>query len=152
MPRWKIRLAPDVLLELQPKVNRWYRFEFRAVQCEGVTPALLTHSRSFWPKPWIVQSGRLYEIEGEAMILRFSGAAWSWEGFDEAARSRLKELTVTAFTDGRFATFSATRLFHPYCLICGKALTDPVSMARFIGPECAGTSSPHIHRLLQNAA
>jgi uncharacterized protein YndB with AHSA1/START domain len=28
-------------------------------------------------------------------------------------------------------------MFQPACLLCGKALTDPVSMARWIGPECA---------------
>jgi len=32
-------------------------------------------------------------------------------------------------------------MLKPACLMCGKALTDPVSMARWIGPECAGTSS-----------
>ena len=68
-----------------------------------------------------------------------------------AARRQLRELVTEAFIDGRFAEFSVTRLFHHYCLICGKQLTDPVSMARFIGPECAGTSSPHILRLIKAA-
>jgi hypothetical protein len=30
------------------------------------------------------------------------------------------------------------------CVICGKGLTDPASMARWIGPECAGTSTLHM--------
>ena len=33
------------------------------------------------------------------------------------------------------------QMFTANCLICGKGLTDPASMARWIGPECAGTAS-----------
>jgi hypothetical protein len=33
----------------------------------------------------------------------------------------------------------------------GKGLTDPVSMARFIGPECAGTSSLAVSRVVRLA-
>jgi hypothetical protein len=29
-------------------------------------------------------------------------------------------------------------------MICGKGLTDPASMARWIGPECASTTSIRI--------
>ena len=32
-------------------------------------------------------------------------------------------------------------LLSSNCLICGKGLTDPVSRARLIGPECAGRAS-----------
>jgi hypothetical protein len=32
-------------------------------------------------------------------------------------------------------------MFGANCLICGKGLTDPASMARWIGPECAGSPS-----------
>jgi hypothetical protein len=37
------------------------------------------------------------------------------------------------------------------CLICGKGLTDPVSQARRIGPECAGTSSEQLPFVLDFA-
>jgi hypothetical protein len=32
-------------------------------------------------------------------------------------------------------------MLKPACLCCGKQLTDPVSMSRWIGPDCFGTSS-----------
>ena len=32
-------------------------------------------------------------------------------------------------------------MLKPACLFCGRLLTDPVSMARWIGPECAGTAA-----------
>jgi hypothetical protein len=41
----------------------------------------------------------------------------------------------------KLETIQAEQMFSAHCLICGKALTDPASMARWIGPECAGTSS-----------
>jgi hypothetical protein len=36
------------------------------------------------------------------------------------------------------------------CICCDRALTDPISQARFIGPECYGSSSndiPWLHDL-----
>jgi len=117
---------------------------------------LLQEPRAFWPQPWMTLSGKLTEPLGlmyPCMHLKFTGAHWTREGWDiVAARQRLRETVTHAFQDGRFAEFSVTRLFHPYCLCCGKALTDPVSMARFVGPECASTSSPHIHRLIDLTA
>jgi hypothetical protein len=41
----------------------------------------------------------------------------------------------------KLEVIKAEQMFSAHCLMCGKALTDPASMARWIGPECAGTSS-----------
>jgi hypothetical protein len=41
----------------------------------------------------------------------------------------------------RLAVLNSAAMFSPHCLLCGKELTDPASMARLIGPECAGTGS-----------
>ncbi len=54
---------------------------------------------------------------------------------------------ATAFTDGRFDQFTPELMLRPACLICGKALTDPASMARWIGPECAESASLTIRGL-----
>jgi hypothetical protein len=35
------------------------------------------------------------------------------------------------------------------CLCCGKGLTDPASMARWIGPECWGSASINAPRLFK---
>jgi hypothetical protein len=40
-----------------------------------------------------------------------------------------------------FALLRPDMMLKPACLMCGKRLSDPISMARWIGPECAGTSS-----------
>jgi hypothetical protein len=38
-----------------------------------------------------------------------------------------------------------------HCMICGKGLTDPASMARWIGPECASTSTLQVPFLIAAA-
>ena len=52
----------------------------------------------------------------------------------------------------QLAVLNAARMFEAACLCCGKALTDPASMARFVGPECAGTSSLDAGLLVAAAA
>jgi hypothetical protein len=51
-------------------------------------------------------------------------------------RTRLLNMMAVAFERLR-----PGMMLQPSCLMCGKSLTDPVSMARWVGPECAGTSS-----------
>ena len=51
-------------------------------------------------------------------------------------RDRLIETLPTAFDKLR-----PEMMVQHACLFCGKRLTDPVSMARWIGPECAGTAA-----------
>ena len=41
------------------------------------------------------------------------------------------------FTEGRFHTLEPHMFLRPHCLVCGKLLTDPISQARLVGPECA---------------
>src|SRR5262249_38723560 len=51
-----------------------------------------------------------------------------------------------------FAVLDPDRMLSPACVICGKALTDPASQARLIGPECFGSSSltvPWVRRLVE---
>jgi hypothetical protein len=58
-----------------------------------------------------------------------------------------------ALADGRFETPRA--MLSRHCMICGKALTDPASMARFIGPECYGSGTldvPWLHEATEAAA
>ena len=60
----------------------------------------------------------------------------------------LRQDLIDAFQAGRF------EVLRPE-LVCGKGLTDPVSQAHRIGPECAGTSSeqlPFVLRLTEQAA
>jgi hypothetical protein len=51
----------------------------------------------------------------------------------------LKEQLVASLP--RLNRLMPALMFQANCLLCGKSLTDPVSMARWIGPECAHTHS-----------
>jgi hypothetical protein len=163
MPRWKLQLQPDALLELQPKLTRRGRlFVFRAVRCAGVTPALLQQRQRLWPKPWLTVNGKLVDLADNKMGLHFGASLWSaptgplWDpdriAIEAEDRNAIQETVTAVFADRRLAEAEAAHLFHPYCLICGKHLKDPVSKARMIGPECAGTASPHLRSVLRLAA
>ena len=55
--------------------------------------------------------------------------------------------------NGIFTKLAPERMLKPACMICGKGLTDPAGMARWIGPECAMTSSISIfHETRSEAA
>jgi hypothetical protein len=55
------------------------------------------------------------------------------------ALATLKARLVAALP--RLNRLTPALMFQANCLLCGKSLTDPVSMARWIGPECAHTHS-----------
>jgi hypothetical protein len=155
MPKWKFRLAPDLVMQLQPK------------------PMYL-------PTPRQIESGikiRLLQFDGVAIqvgtgtasaelfnnLHRSAGGSWWRRTFEIIAynedewhyqprhwrctrRGRgvipaLDERIAVAFTHSFFTNLVPDALLGSHGLICGKGLTDPASMARRIGPECAGTSS-----------
>jgi hypothetical protein len=64
-----------------------------------------------------------------------------------AGRSR-----AAAFEAGFFERLDPAKMFSGQCLCCGRPLTDPVSQARLIGPECAGDASANIGRIFELAA
>ena len=65
---------------------------------------------------------------------------------DQDGSDRLRERIRATFQNGFFDNLSPQAMLVPACLICGKGLSDPASMARWIGPECAATSSIRIFR------
>jgi hypothetical protein len=47
----------------------------------------------------------------------------------------LRKIFEDALGDGTFDTLNSGLMLSPRCLMCSKPLTDPASMARWIGPE-----------------
>ena len=167
MPKWKFRLAADIMLEIQPKLTRKGRlFHWSALRCEGASEKLLALPHKDLDRPYVAQSGTLVDEHrdglgrlidsrpGSGYTLRGRHVSWP-HGLDRAAGlaagRALRDAIDAAFREGRFDRFTPDML-GGHCLICGKALTDPVSMARFIGPECFGSSSVRIPRLLDVSA
>jgi hypothetical protein len=152
MPKWKFRLAPDIVVQIQPKpqrVNaifpRTGQFECIAVGCanpivedfegkrRGDDWQRMKFSLDIGDDEWV------FRPRGNRMECPRPGAGESIQAF----RDRI----VGLLNGGIFATVRKELMFSFGCLRCGKALTDPASMARFIGPECAGTSSIHVPRI-----
>ena len=51
-PKWKFRLAPDLILQVQPKAATRCRFECVAVMCEGATAAVFSSPRALLARDW----------------------------------------------------------------------------------------------------
>ncbi len=126
-PKWRFRLASDLVVQIQPRPgerrDRYRLFEVIAIQGEVAKDHFARrHGR---PAPW-VEFGILAE-----------GDAWRTDphGYSRdapALMARLVELLP------RLETISPDQMFSPNCLCCGRDLTDPVSQARLVGPECSG--------------
>jgi hypothetical protein len=157
MPKWKFRLAEDLVMQLQPKPTylptqrqiesgvqpKIIQFNGLAVQVETgtATADMLERSPNFSATAWWRRTFEIFAYRDQAeWQLQLGRWMCSLHGSSEipAFDARLTPM----LTDGVFfANLSPDRMLGHHCLICGKGLTDPASMARWIGPECAGTSS-----------
>lgn len=160
-PIWKFRLAPDLILSIQPKVGveyspglprikenllavRW--FYCRAVEGEGVdVPAFLKKQ----PEHRLFK----FQITAEWQVRR--RGMWNKRGAprsDYVSFITMQERIEAAFAAGFFDRLNPERMLGRNCIICGKGLTDPVSMARLIGPECFGSASADLPWITRAAA
>jgi hypothetical protein len=150
-PKWKFRLSPDLVLQIQPKLTTaLLKFECVAVQCERADLGML------------MASGReIRQLGRPFCILKFDLRAdtpdqWIYQArsgtqgrCDKTTYATVRDRIIAAFQEGRFDRLNPEILLGSHCLCCGKGLTDPVSQARHIGPECAGTSSEQLPFVLQ---
>jgi hypothetical protein len=159
MPKWKFRLSADIVMQLQPKPTylpstaaielgfarpEFIRFEGMAVKVDGGADGamLIRLPRGYHHNYW----QRKFEVvayNDTEWLLNFRGGCWKY-GAPQEGNESLKAAVVSALRDGFFNQLTPAAMLSPHCLICGKGLTDPASMARWIGPECAGTSSLRI--------
>jgi hypothetical protein len=127
-PKWRFRLAPDLVIQIQPRPGFNPLFECIAIEAERIE---LEHFKT--------ERARRGMVRCEFGIVR-DGGAWLTKPhlFSNGAAAMM---TRVAELLPRFDALSHVELFSHHCLICGKALIDAASMARMIGPECAGTHS-----------
>ena len=158
MPKWKFRVASDLVLQLQPKptvmlsqaaMERGFKpklqhFEGAAVMTENVTIAVFKQLPHRPCPPWWQLKFNLYAEALDADWL-FKPAGGRWQaGADRAGVDAIAQRLVAGFRTGFLDGSSPVEVLSHHCMICGKGLTDPASMARWIGPECANTSSLHV--------
>ena len=121
MPKWKFRLASDLLLEMQPKLTRTGRlFHWRALRCEAADAKLLAAPRDrLRGGAAMLLSGILTDRGNNGGCILRPRYVWPLERHsDYAAQRLLRDRVAAAFTEGRFDRFQSEMLLH-FCLICG---------------------------------
>lgn len=166
-PKWRFRVASDFGLEIQP--DRWvrlrqrqvatqlakYAFDCRALFTENIGTGVLSapcrnlgrEGRQYLERKFRIFSG---EPQDDQWHLGFGASrcsGWRTGSHDEytrwadTIRGEAGPRIRAVLTDGTFNRLRPGMMLTLSCLRCGKALTDPVSQARLIGPECAQTSA-----------
>jgi hypothetical protein len=97
-------------------------------------------------RPYLFLGGKVTIIDDGA-VLRFTKVYGG--RFRDAVP--LRERIIDALRCAFFDRFDEEVMLYPQCLCRGKTLTDPVSQARFIGPECFGSSSVRVPWLREHA-
>lgn len=138
-PKWRFRLAPDLAMQIQPRPgerrDRFALFKCTVIQGEDLAAADLDHHRrGLWRLGFQIEP-----VDPGGWQFHPRSLRWSLADFDAAFAFR--ERVLAELRSGRLDEYDAALMFGANCLICGKGLMDPASMARRIGPECAGTSS-----------
>jgi hypothetical protein len=155
MPKWKFRLADDLVVQIQPQLSANFRyFEGKAVECEdadndafrpgtqrrpGQTNlkfAIYTSRPKYWSAP-----GYTGQAPENHWFLKPESIGWA-KGSNP--NYGLRERLNRTLDDGFFDEFKPSMILSHHCMLCGKPLSDPASMARMIGPECYGSGSLNI--------
>jgi hypothetical protein len=143
MPKWHFRLPSTDILHLQPKING---FEGTAEVLFGADVwyltfrIIITHDVGWSFKPWAIRSP--YEN------------CLSMETEEYAAIANVVRERVMNEIGNGFHRLNVSMMLSPSCLLFGRGLTDPVSQARWIGPECFGSASaimPYIVSLTEGS-
>jgi hypothetical protein len=137
-PRWRFRFANDLVVQIQPRpVDRRTRFTLFAgiaIQGAGITLAQFTAKGRRYVPGLEVMAFSIELCDGRwAFVLRSAPAGPEWASPFMVFEERVVHGMAS------FRQLHGAMLFSPACLLCGRALTDPVSMARGIGPECYGS-------------
>jgi hypothetical protein len=140
-PKWRFKLAPDLALQVQPRLgerrDRFALFKCTAIQGEDLSA---DHFDRRHAAAWHL--GFLIEPAADGGW-QFHPRRIAWPARDYEAAFALRARVLAELRSGRLDYYDAALMFGANCLICGKGLTDPASMARRIGRECArSTRSP----------
>jgi hypothetical protein len=152
-PKWRFRFAEDMVLQLQPQPEHIHHDEYLFVgtvmQGQGITKAHFATKRSarstgFTVIGFGIKDGACPDYtwkQGRSVTSELFPGKWRLRLTMSTGLPNplavLKDQLVVSFP--RLNHLDPVLMFQANCLLCGKPLTDPVSMARWIGPECAHT-------------
>jgi Family of unknown function (DUF6011) len=144
-PKWRFKLEPELVVQIQPRPaeRRDRRFLFKCLVLVGAG-ITREHFYSAAARRAVQVKSAEFGIKDEDGRWRLdltsvAGLSFKAEADRYAARIALMQRVAAQLP--LLAQLSASKMFTHSCLCCGKMLTDPASMARWVGPECAGTSS-----------
>jgi Family of unknown function (DUF6011) len=155
LPKWKFKFATDLAVQIHSRITRAHEilFEGRVSRLEGATsdfflkPALL-HDQQYW-----LLNFQLYSDASNAHIWTFKPVSTQrGRGCPASGLIELRQAVIEALHPDRFSRLHPEMMLSAQCLCCGKALTDPASVARWIGPECWGSASTNLPRILNALA
>ena len=137
-PRWTFELDSDLAVQLQARWNgpvTW--FEGRLLNTPGASRQMLLAPR----QPRGVWRARFrISVSDNRWTLKFTSLGWPRDAVEQTTRAfDLRDRLVAAFARGAFEDLGNYGLAG-HCIVCGKAMSDAVSMARRIGPECWGNA------------
>lgn len=145
MPKWRLRVSPDIVTEVQPRPANAATFKCKAIVHDEAGAELLTDKR----RPL-----NSWMIEFKLVVILHEQADFTDDGDWHLKPTRIGFRTGHPHSDiigvcdrligampVAFDKLRPETMLKPACLFCGRLLTDPVSMARWIGPECAGTAA-----------
>jgi hypothetical protein len=155
-PKWRFKLEDEIGLDLQGKgtYQRYGREQIHPHLAEGELYAPLSKSVqavrdpryariSFKVEP-VPDDGWLLRTTGVGSFARSEAARALWASGDPrpVTSSQLAEIAmhqrlVAVFADRVLDHLKPSMMLEDRCLCCGKGLTDPQSMLRWIGPECS---------------
>jgi uncharacterized protein (TIGR02996 family) len=149
-PKWQYRLADDLVAEIQPRPT--------LAEWRQGTPQPAFLGRAFFSPAGFgedVFEARQADLPRGTILVKFElsippeGGAWRFRCDRYLDRTGQRGMEVVLAVRRRLLAEIPAQLvrLHPdvmfsyHCIVCGKALTDPASQARFIGPECWGSST-----------
>jgi hypothetical protein len=171
-PKWKFRLAPDLIVQIQPMLpgtsrsGGWvYRhdlsFEGLAYEGDGVDAKTFTAEpedlrrirfrvekdwtfRAFDGRPWLPIPDLPRDLPREQLRAAHYERDRVRSEQMNAIFTPLRDRILAVFEAGFFEDLKPGHLLGSQCFICDRKLTDAISRARHIGPECAGTASVNV--------
>ena len=150
-PKWLFRLTEEVVLQLQPMPDdtlftramypsrRGGLFQGDVLQGPGISKAHFRQKTLRYGYRDIA-----FRINADTESGRWCVSVHCGPGprHDVGSWQALKDVLIAGLP--RLNTLDPDLMFQPACLICNRLLTDPVSRARWIGPECAGSGSLNV--------
>jgi hypothetical protein len=150
LPKWKFRFATDLAAQIQPKITRAHLllFECLALQAPSLTVKWFTEPTTRHGHPYWRIVFKLTVDDQNNWTFKATSAERG-QGCPRDGLIDLRRRIIAALLPDCFVALTPNLMLSPHCLCCGKGLTDPVSMARWIGPECWGSASANLPRLFK---